>query len=35
VVPLAIFDEGSVDHDQHIRDVLPITADFGEKIFGD
>ena len=35
VTPLVVFDEGSVDHDRYIREVLPVAADFGAKMFGD
>ena len=34
VTPLVIFDEGSVDHQRYIREVLRVAADYGKKVFG-
>lgn len=35
VTPLVIFDEGSVDHDRYIREVLSVVAEYGDEMFGD
>ena len=35
MTPLVIFDEGSVDHDRYIREVLSVVAEYGDEMFGD
>ena len=34
VTPLVIFEKGTVDHDRYIREVLPVAAEYGDKVFG-
>ncbi|CAF1928957.1 unnamed protein product [Rotaria magnacalcarata] len=34
VSPLVIFENGTVDHDQYIKEVLPIALKFGNDMFG-
>ena len=35
VCPLLIFDEGTVDHERYIQEVLPVVLKFGNDMFGD
>ena len=35
VFPLVIFDEGTVDHDRYIQELLPLVLIFGNDMFGD
>ena len=35
VSPLAIFEEGTVDHERYIQEVLPVVLKFGNDMFGD
>ena len=35
VSPIVIFQNGTVDHDRYIREVLPVARDYGNKVFGD
>lgn len=35
VSPMVIFEDGTVDHDRYIREVLPIALQFGDELFGD
>ncbi|CAF2069871.1 unnamed protein product [Rotaria magnacalcarata] len=34
VSPLVIFENGTVDHDRYIKEVLPIALKFGNDMFG-
>ncbi|CAF1936013.1 unnamed protein product [Rotaria magnacalcarata] len=34
VSPLVIFEDGTVDHDQYIKEVLPVALKFGHDTFG-
>ena len=34
VSPLVIFEEGTVNHDRYIEEVLPVALEFGNKVFG-
>ena len=34
VSPLVIFEEGTVDHERYIHEVLPVTLKFGNDMFG-
>ena len=33
VFPLMIFEEGTVDHERYIQEVLPVTPKFGNDMF--
>lgn len=35
ITPLVILDQGTVNHERYIRDVLPVALKYGNKIFGD
>ena len=35
VSPLVIFEEGTVDHERYIQEVLPVILKFGNDMFGD
>jgi transposase len=35
VTPLVILDEGTINHDRYIREVLPVALKYGNKVFGD
>ena len=35
VSPLVIFDEGTVNHERYIQEVLPVVLKFGNDMFGD
>ena len=35
VSPLVIFEEGTVDHERYIQEVLPVVLKFGNDMFGD
>lgn len=35
VSPLVIFEEGTVNHERYIREVLPVARDYGNVVFGD
>ena len=35
VSPLVIFEEGTVDHERYIQEVLPVVLNFGNDMFGD
>ena len=34
VSPLVIFEKGTVDHNRHIKEVLPVTLKYGNHVFG-
>ena len=34
ISPLVLFENGTLDHDRYIREVLPIARDYGNKVFG-
>ena len=34
VSPLVVFEDGTVDHDRYIREVLPVARDYGNRVFG-
>jgi len=34
VSPLVLFEDGTLDHDRYIQEVLPIARDYGNKVFG-
>ena len=33
ITPLVIFEEGILDHDRYIKEVLPVALKYGNKIF--
>ena len=33
ITPLVIFDEGTLDHHRYIKEVLPVTLEYGNKVF--
>ena len=33
VRPLVVLDKGTIDHDRYIKEVLPVTIKYGNKIF--
>ena len=34
ITPLVIFEEGTLDHDRYIKEVLPVALKYGNKVFG-
>ncbi|CAF3081974.1 unnamed protein product [Rotaria sp. Silwood2] len=34
VTPLVIFDEGTLDHQRYIKEVLPVAKNYGNRVFG-
>ncbi|CAF3831064.1 unnamed protein product [Rotaria magnacalcarata] len=35
VSPLVIFENGTLDHDRYIKEVLPVALKYGNDMFGD
>ena len=34
ITPLVIFEEGTLDYDRYIKEVLPVALKYGNKVFG-
>jgi len=34
LTPLVIFDEGTLDHERYIKEVLPVAKKYGDEVFG-
>ena len=34
ITPLVIFEEGTLNHDRYIKEILPVALEYGNKVFG-